>query len=588
MIENNRKRLSYRRKIMLYLLISFLGFVTAVSTLQYLREKEYKERELESTLRVYTELIDRYIESNPPNEFTYVNNLLPGNLRLTIIDKDGKVRYDNAALTPVSQMSNHSDRAEILSASSTGEGSSVRTSETTSREYFYFAKQYDDFFIRVALPNDHLLRRDLQADQYFIYFFIFLFIIAISLIVYLSDRFGRTVVQLRNFIRSLEKSPAQAAQIRFPKNEIGEISEKMANAYSQLKAKNKELAREQEKFNRHFQYLNQGVSIYSPERKCIYSNVRFIQNLNMITDEPTFQSEEIFSTREFAQMLDFLSENTQIAKTAANPPLWQNRISKSGHQFEVQMLIFKDSSFEIILTNITEIQNERDLKFNMTNNIAHELRTPVNSICGYLETIIDQKGRIEPEREEFFLQRAYSQANRLSDLIRDISLITKTESARELFEQEPFEIRSLVGDILQDYSKEITKKNATLSLDIPSDVVVIGNFTLLYALFSNLIDNSLKYAGEGTLIHICLYAQDSEHYYFRYRDNGVGVTSEHLNRIFDRFYRIDPARSRSSGGSGLGLSIVRNAVSFHHGEISAKKAKDGGLEYLFTLSSKSE
>ncbi len=579
---------SYRHKIMLYLLISFLGFAVGVSALQYLREKEYKERELESNLGVYTELIDRYIESNSPMEFSELNSLLPGNMRLTIISTGGEVLHDNAALTPISQMSNHSNRKEILSAASIGEGSSVRTSETTSREYFYFAKRYEDFYIRVALPNDHILRRSLQADLYFIYFFIALFVIALSLIFYLSDRFGRTVVQLRNFLRSLENSPLDTTSVKFPKNEIGEISERMANVYTQLKAKNKELAREQEKFNRHFQYLNQGVSIYSPERKCIYSNVRFIQNLNMIADEPTFQSEEIFSTREFSQMLDFLSENTHKAKTAANPPLWQNRISKNGHQFEVQMLIFKDSSFEIILTNITEIQNERDLKFNMTNNIAHELRTPVNSICGYLETIIDQKGRIEPEREEFFLQRAYSQANRLSDLIRDISLITKAESARELFEQEPFEIRSLLGDILQDYSKEIKKKNATLSLEIPSDVVVIGNFTLLYALFSNLIDNSLKYAGEGVLIHICVYAQDDEHYYFRYRDNGVGVTSEHLSRIFDRFYRIDPARSRNSGGSGLGLSIVRNAVSFHHGEISAKKAKDGGLEYLFTLSSKSE
>lgn len=113
-----------------------------------------------------------------------------------------------------------------------------------------------------------------------------------------------------------------------------------------------------------------------------------------------------------------------------------------------------------------------------------------------------------------------------------------------------------------------------------------GNHTLLYSIFRNLIDNALSYAGENITIGIDNYTEDNEFYYFSLYDTGCGVEEAFLDRIFDRFYRINEGRSRKNGGSGLGLSIVKNAVLFHKGQISAKNRKDGGLEFIFSLRKK--
>ena len=114
-------------------------------------------------------------------------------------------------------------------------------------------------------------------------------------------------------------------------------------------------------------------------------------------------------------------------------------------------------------------------------------------------------------------------------------------------------------------------------------MILNGNHSLLYSIFRNLTDNAIAYAGERSTISIHCYLQDDNYYYFSFSDNGIGVSEEHLNRLFERFYRVDKGRSRKLGGTGLGLAIVKNAVLFHKGEILAKNQINGGLEFLFTL-----
>jgi len=120
--------------------------------------------------------------------------------------------------------------------------------------------------------------------------------------------------------------------------------------------------------------------------------------------------------------------------------------------------------------------------------------------------------------------------------------------------------------------------------NIPDDLTVNGNQNLLYAVFRNLTDNVIRYAGENIKIRISMYNEDKDFYYFSFYDTGCGIANEnHLNRLFERFYRINEGRTRDSGGSGLGLSIVKNAVAFHKGSITVKNRKEGGLEFLFTV-----
>lgn len=227
------------------------------------------------------------------------------------------------------------------------------------------------------------------------------------------------------------------------------------------------------------------------------------------------------------------------------------------------------------------------MKRQLTQNVAHELKTPVSSIQGYLETILSNP-ELPVEKKNFFLERCYSQSTRLAGLLRDISVLNRMDEASELFDLAPVNLNRLVDEVQKECSKEMEEKGMRTGIMLPGDPVVFGNYSLLYSIFRNLFDNAIAYAGENTQITIHCYREDPSFYYFSFADNGVGVPDEHINRLFERFYRVDKGRSRKMGGTGLGLSIVKNAVNFHKGQITAKNRPEGGLEFLFTLKKKRE
>ena len=231
---------------------------------------------------------------------------------------------------------------------------------------------------------------------------------------------------------------------------------------------------------------------------------------------------------------------------------------------------------------IREKDRNRQLKQEMTNNIAHELKTPVTSIRGYLEILLGDKP-VSEERKRYFLERSYFQTLRLSNLINDVSTINKIEESSELFTKEPLDVRQVAEEAANELTDLIAEKNITLCNNIPNDIKITGNHSLLYSIFRNLIENAVSYAGENIAIGMEMNKEDKEFFYFRFYDTGCGVEEQYLTRLFDRFLRIDKGRSRKNGGTGLGLSIVKHAVSFHGGSIVAKNAEIGGLEYYFSL-----
>ncbi|MCL2435515.1 MAG: HAMP domain-containing histidine kinase [Lentimicrobiaceae bacterium] len=229
------------------------------------------------------------------------------------------------------------------------------------------------------------------------------------------------------------------------------------------------------------------------------------------------------------------------------------------------------------------VRQFRDHKYRqeITGNIAHELRTPVTSIRGYLETVLETQ--LDPEKEHYFINQAYNQTIVLSELIRDMGLITKIEDAPSKFQITSVCINQLLIELKADLQLVLQEKGVEMEWDIPENLVIQGNQNLLYSIFRNLADNALRYAGEHIKIEIT-GNQDKQYCYFSFSDNGVGILDEtHLDRLFERFYRINEGRTRDSGGSGLGLSIVKNAITFHKGFICAKNREGGGLEFLFSL-----
>ena len=231
---------------------------------------------------------------------------------------------------------------------------------------------------------------------------------------------------------------------------------------------------------------------------------------------------------------------------------------------------------------IQATRKEQDiLKRQLTQNIAHELKTPVASIQGYLETVIDNP-HINEETKDQFLHRCYAQSERLTSLLRDISTLNRLDDGSDMIDFEAVDITLMVADIMKETALQRQENKMTVDNLLPEHIVVKGNRSLLYSVFRNLTDNAIAYAGEGTAITLEGKEQGNK-WHFIFRDNGQGVPQEHLARLFERFYRVDKGRSRKMGGTGLGLAIVKNAVLLHGGTIRVTNLPEGGLKFEFTI-----
>ena len=231
---------------------------------------------------------------------------------------------------------------------------------------------------------------------------------------------------------------------------------------------------------------------------------------------------------------------------------------------------------------IQTTRREQDiLKRQLTQNIAHELKTPVASIQGYLETIIDNP-RISESMKEQFLQRCYAQSERLTSLLRDISTLNRLDDGSNMIDFEAVDITQMVDDIVKETALEREERKMGFHNLLSKRIVVKGNRSLLYSIFRNLTDNAMAYAGDGTTITLEGEEMGNK-WHFIFRDNGQGVPQEHLPRLFERFYRVDKGRSRKMGGTGLGLAIVKNSVLLHGGTIRVANLPEGGLKFEFTI-----
>ncbi len=579
------KSLSYRGKLLLNFAIIFVIFAVVLVIFQQNREREHRRELIETRLRSYADLVAGSIEDqgidNDSLQFFHLVHLLPDDLRLTVITRAGRVRYESD--TAVSRtMGDHAGRPEVRAALSNNEGHDIRLSETTGQTYFYYAQNYGAFIVRVALPYNSSVQEFMKADNVFLWFVLLVFPVILVVLISISDHFGKSIAGLRRFIEQAEHGLVDYDHITFPRTELGDIGRAIMLKYKQLELTGRQIATERERLMRHFHYFEEGIAIFSADRKKVYANPRFTQYVNTILDHPTPDVNTIWREKAFAPAVEFLSIDGEREAPMMDAPIFRFSLHAGGCYFAVQLLIYGDGGFEMTLADVTRAEKARVLKQQMSNNITHELRTPVSSIRGYIETILENP-TLTPERQRYFLGKAHSQVVRLTDLIRDVALITKTEEAPEMMPREQLAIAHMVDDIVEELRTGLSEAHMTVENAISPDVSINGNYSLVYSIFRNLMENSLRYAGEGTKIRVECYNEDTVYCYFRYYDTGGGVPEKHLPRLFERFYRLTEGRTRDCGGTGLGLSIVRNAVLFHAGTISVRNRKGGGLEYIFTL-----
>lgn len=581
--------LPFSQRLFLSVIFLFLGYAVCFMLFQYKREKAYKIELLNTQLQNYNNQLCDFLADhhgvNSDSMQSYVTTHMMPNLRVTLIEPSGKVVYDNTNANWKS-FANHSSRKEVQDALMYGSGYSIsRQSESIQgEEYFYSARYYPPYriIIRSALPYNLSLAEHLQADSGYLWFALIICLVLIFIFYRFTRKLGKSITKLQQFAMKADRNEPIDMDIlqTFPKNELGEISQHIIKIYKRLHRAKEALYIEREKLISHLQTSHEGLGVFTKERQEILVNNLFTQYINNISDRNLRSSNEIFDIPELQPIIEFLNRNE--GNFSKEEKRYTMHLNKNARSFTLECIIFQDMSFEISINDITQEEEQAHLKRQLTQNIAHELKTPVSSIQGYLETIISNPN-IPQENVRVFLERSYAQSNRLTFLLRDISVLTRMDEAPELVEKEQVNLSKIVENILNEVALGLEEKHITVVNKLPSEVILTGSSSLLYSIFRNLTDNAIAYAGNDIQITINCFREDEKFYYFSFSDTGVGVPEEHLNRLFERFYRVDKGRSRKLGGTGLGLAIVKNAVLFHGGTIFAKNMPKGGLEFVFTL-----
>src|SRR2546426_3470717 len=249
-------------------------------------------------------------------------------------------------------------------------------------------------------------------------------------------------------------------------------------------------------------------------------------------------------------------------------------LDRGGEQ-QGMILVFHD------LTRLKQLENTRQ---EFVANVSHELRTPFSMIKGYVETLL-QGAKDDPAVATRFLQTIEKHADRLTYLIEDLLTISRLESGQVVMNIQKVELRRVANDVLNDLKSRADAKKVVLENQVPAEVRVRADADRIQQVLFNLVDNAIKYGGSEGHVWIGALAVDDQMIEVSVRDNGPGIPPDAIERVFERFYRVDKARSREQGGTGLGLSIVKHIVQSHGGEVSVKSVVGQGTTFLFTLPS---
>ncbi|MDD3736934.1 MAG: HAMP domain-containing sensor histidine kinase, partial [Bacteroidales bacterium] len=520
------QQISFRRRLFLYYFGIFLLFTVLILAFQYHREKEIRIAALDGRLNDMTQLVDNYMRVNSLSEtgdyhlIDSIFNLIPvPDLRITVIAIDGTILYDSS-VDEWSAMENHLTRPEVGKSLYSPYGTAVRHSESTGKDYYYLSRYYNTHYIRLAEEYNINITGFLKREKVFLLFMAVVFAVIWALLAAVTRRMGKSITMLRDFAARMRRGEGNDPSIIFPRNEVGETGKEIVRIYNNLARNTAELKLHKEKLFRHLHVLNEGVAFFSADRTEELSNSHFIVFLNAITGEHSLTPGGFIDHPLFGGIKSFLDSNQNNPARKLDNPSTELRMEKGGRHFAVRCILFNDDSFEIVITDITQTEQSKAMRQQMTSNIAHELKTPIASVRGYLETLLVNK-ELDEEKRNHFLDKALTQSTRLTDLINDIVTLNKLDETGSQFPYEEFDVAAVMKEVRDNLMTDLTRKQMKVEIAVEPDTIVNGNRSLIVSVFQNLLENAITYAGENVTVTIRSIPGEPGFRTFSFADNGI-------------------------------------------------------------------
>ncbi|MCM8792501.1 MAG: cell wall metabolism sensor histidine kinase WalK [Candidatus Omnitrophica bacterium] len=507
-------------------------------------------------------------------------------IRVTIIAIDGEVLGDSdLTKDELKNIENHLNRVEIQEAQKKGFGMSKRFSNTLKKYLLYMAvplgKDKPLGFLRFAVPLQDLKMLEEGLKRIVILALFLILLLGLGLTSFVSRIVSKPLTEMADVAKAYARGDFFKKPSIHSKDEIGELAKTLSIMSEEIKDKIEKIKQEGARFNTVLSSMFEGIIVTDENGQIILMNPS-IRKLFSIDSNPegkrpievirdiTVQNivDEIIGTKQ-----KFVSKEIIV-----NFP--QEKILKVNG-----VAIIREDRLEgaiLVFHDITELRRLERIRQDFVANVSHELRTPVSSIKGYAETLLE--GAIEDkDNAKEFISIIYHESNRLAHLIDDLLDLSKIESGKMKMVFSPLEINPIVKNCVDALEKQAKQKSISISLDLSDNLPkVLADEKRLSQVFLNLLDNAIKYTPQGGSVKISASLKE-KFVQIDVADTGIGIAEKDLSRIFERFYRVDKARSRELGGTGLGLSIVKHIVLAHGGQVWVKSQLGAGSTFSFTL-----
>lgn len=490
--------------------------------------------------------------------------------RATVIDATGRVLADSEA--SAGSMENHAGRPEFVAALKGEVGTDTRRSRTLGVPFLYVAAPISGGAVRLAYPLSDVesatsqVRRTLWLGSA-IAFVVALFVAGIAA-QFTAHRLQRIV----RFAGRIAGGDLTARIAASSADEIGQVAAALDTTARHLEDNFAALQTSQHQLETLLNSMQDAVIAVGPDDRVQWAN----HSMDSLVPQGTRLNAPLVET---VRDPDFL-RTVRGASTARKVFTARATSIIPARTFDVTAAPMPGGGAVAVLRDLTENERVEKTRRDFIANVSHELRTPLTSIQGYAETLLDIAPENNHARE--FLEIIRKNASRMSRLTEDLLTLARVESGEQRFDVQPVTPAELLQEEVDSFRELVRAHGMELQVEESASAPVSADREAIHQVFSNLIDNAFKYAAAGG--RLVLGARPSERgVEFYVRDFGPGIPSEHLPRLFERFYRVDKARSRESGGTGLGLAIAKHIVLAHGGTIRAESELNHGSVFLFTL-----